>query len=101
MSGTAAAVCGTARRVRIRERESGYLFCEGRCHQSGAKDQGPRLQDPVKAYPFPINQLYDVARVWGLHYTDIVAYNDDTRLYSYGQIVDPLIADGLRGFKLV
>ena len=29
-----------------------------------------------------------------MHYTDIVGYNDDSRLYSSGQIVDPLIDDG-------
>lgn len=29
-----------------------------------------------------------------MHYTDIVGYDDDSRLYSYGQVVDPLIDDG-------
>ena len=29
-----------------------------------------------------------------MHYTDVVGFNSDSRLYAYGQIVDPLIDGG-------
>jgi hypothetical protein len=29
-----------------------------------------------------------------MHYTDAVGCNNDSRLYSYAQIVDPLIDEG-------
>ena len=58
----------------------------------------PKIRDHVCGTPI-LRQGISVADHSGevvgfMHYADIVGYNDDSRLYSYGQIVDPLIDDG-------
>jgi hypothetical protein len=70
--------------------------------QAAAINREPRIRDGVCGTPI-IHQgmalsdqsALEHGEVLGfMHYTDVVGFNNDSRLYSYGQVVDPLIEDG-------
>ena len=70
--------------------------------QAAVINREPRIRDGVCGTPImhqgvTITDQSALARgevVGFMHYTDVVGFSNDSRLYAYGQLVDPLIDDG-------